>query len=53
MAVGKALGVTINFYKKTVSSSYHMEEKTFIEASCINTYTLEKKVFAVATFEGL
>ena len=36
MVSGKALRVTINFYKKTVSSSYHTSEKTFIEASCIN-----------------
>ena len=30
-----------------------MEQKTFIEASCIDNITLEKKIFAVATLEGL
>ena len=34
-------------------SGYHMEWKIFIEANCTNTYALEKKFFAVATFDGL
>ena len=37
-----------------MSSSYHIEQKTFIEAQAVYkiTYTLGKKYFAVATFEG-
>ena len=35
-----------------MASSYHMERKTFIEASC-KLYTLEKIFSLVATFEGL
>ena len=38
--------------KKTVSCSYHMEEKTFFDSSCINNINTGGKV-AAATFEGL
>ena len=50
MAVGKALRVIINFYKKTVSCSYHMEEKTFIETSCINYINTGEKGFCSCNF---
>ena len=38
--------------EKLKASSYHMEQKTYVEASCIYN-TLEKVFFAAATFEGL
>ena len=34
------------FFKKTVSFSYHMEEKTFIKASCINNMHNGEKGFS-------
>ena len=53
MAVGTVLGITLNFLK-IVSFSYHIEEKTFIEASHTNnTHTLGKTFVAAVTFEGL
>ena len=43
--------------EKITSSNYHMEQKIFIEASCIYMIKwrqkLEKKCFIAATFEGL
>ena len=40
-------------YWKVMSSSYHMEWKTFIKASCINNIILEKSALGVAIFTGL
>ena len=41
----KNLTVATNFEKKITSSSYHMEQKTFIETSCIyNIHTGEKSL---------
>ena len=37
--------------EKITSSSYHKEQKIFIEGSCI--YNMHGKLFAVAAFEGL
>ena len=34
-------------------SSYHMKKKRSLKQVVQVTYTLEKKVFAAATFEGL
>ena len=39
--------------EKITSCSYHMEQKTLIEASCINNIHAGEKVFAAAAFEGL
>ena len=36
-----------------MSSSYHMEQKLLLKQFVTITYTLEKKFFAVATYEGL
>lgn len=44
MAVEKDLRVTINIYKKT-SSSFHMEQETFIEVSCINNIPNGENIF--------
>ena len=52
-AAEKNLRQPINFCKKIISSSYQIELKTFIEASCKNNNTLEKKLFVAAIFEGL
>ena len=49
----KNLTVTTNFKKKITPSSYHMEQKIFIEGNCIFHTHIEKKIFAAATFEGL
>ena len=35
-----------------MSSSYHMEQKTFVEAICTNNIHTGEKLFAAATFEG-
>ena len=37
---------------KTMSSSHHTEQKTFIEASCTNNIHTREFFFAVATFGG-
>ena len=34
-------------------SSYHMGQKAFIKASCIDNIHTREKFFAAATFEGL
>ena len=39
--------------EKRTSSSYHMEQKTFIEASYIYNIHTGGKFFAAAAFEGL
>ena len=39
--------------ERIMSSSYHMEQKTFIEASCIYKILTGEKIFCTATFEGL
>ena len=39
--------------EKITSSSYHMEQKTFIEASCIYNIHTGKKNFAATVFGGL
>ena len=39
--------------EKITSSSYHMEQKTFIEASYIYNIHTGGKFFAAAAFEGL
>ena len=36
-----------------MTSNPHMEQKTFIEASCINNIHTGEKFLAAATFEGL
>ena len=36
-----------------MSSSYHMGQKAFIKASCIDNIHTREKFFAAATFEGL
>ena len=38
---------------KKTSSSYHMEQKTFVEASCMYNIHTGENIFAAATFEGL
>ena len=38
--------------RKVMSFSYHIELKTFIEASCTNNIHTEKRLFAAATFKG-
>ena len=55
MAVEKNPRVTMNFYQKTMSSSYHIKNimRIFIEATCTNTYALEKKLLGAATSENL
>ena len=46
--------ITTNFEKKKTSSSYHMEQKTLIEASSIyNIHAGEKHFCSAANFEGL
>ena len=52
-AVEKNLRIAINVYKKTMSSSYHMGSKIFIEASCTNSIHTGEKDFFRDTFEGL
>ena len=44
----------INFHKKIIPSSYHKEEKTPIELSCVNNIGSGEKDFSsYYTFEGL
>ena len=38
---------------KKTSSSYHMEQKAFVEASCMYNIHTGENIFAAATFEGL
>ena len=38
---------------KTMSFSYQIEQKSFIEASCANIIDTGEKFFATVTFEGL
>ena len=53
MAVGKAQRITINFYKKQCLSVITRKKNHSSKQAISITYTLEKKVFAAATFEGL
>ena len=39
--------------EKITSSSYHMEQKHSLKQVASITYTLEKRIFAAADFEGL
>ena len=39
--------------EKLTSSSYHMEQKTFIETSCIYNIHTREKFFAATAFEDL
>ena len=39
--------------EKITTSSYHMEEKTYVKASCMYNINTEEYFFAAATFEGL
>ena len=39
--------------EKITYSSYHMEHKTFIEASCIYKIHTGENIFAAAIFKGL
>ena len=50
----KNLRAMINFHKKIIPSSYHKEEKTLIELSCVNNIGSGEKDFSsYYTFEGL
>ena len=53
MAVAKGLRETISVCKKTIFSSCHMEEKTFIEASHTFKIHTAENVFATATLKDL
>ena len=53
MAVEKALRVTINFYKNSVLQLSHKKKKHSLKQVIPITYTLEKKLFVAAAFEGL
>ena len=41
------------FLSKIMSSSYHMEQKTFIEESCTNNMHINENVFCWFFFGGL
>ena len=51
--VGKPLRVIIKFYKKQCLPVITWKKKHSSKQAVSITYTLEKKVFAVATFERL
>ena len=38
---------------KTMSSSYHIEQKVFIEASCTNNKQTGENFFGASIFKGL
>ena len=53
MAVGKVLRVIINVYKKQCLAVITWKKNHSSKQAVSITYTLEKKVFAAVTFEGL
>ena len=53
MMVEKIFKVPTNFYKNIMSFSNNMEQKTFMEVSCIYNIHTGERVFTPATFEGL
>ena len=53
MVVGKALRVIINFYKKQCLAVITWKKNHSSKQAVSITYTLEKKVFTVVTFEAL
>ena len=53
MAVEKNLKITINFYKKLCLPLFTRNKKHSPKQVVPITYILEKKLFAVATFQGL
>ena len=51
VAVEKYLRATRSFYRKTMSSSYHMELKILIKASCSNIMHIGENRFCSCYFE--
>ena len=52
MLVGKALRVTINFYTKQCLPVITWNKNYSLKQIISITHTLDKKIFAAATFEG-